>query len=91
MLIYTGLWAVLALALIALAFYRKFRAREEDDTLHVSGGNWNVLDKQEHVAHSMEIIDKWGKILTIVAVVYGLALLAFYLNSVFTQGAKLAN
>jgi hypothetical protein len=91
MLLYTGLWGALALALVALAFYRKFKAREEDDTLHVSGGNWNVMDKQEHVAHSMEQIDKWGKILTVVAVLYGLTLLAFYLNSVFVQGAKLAN
>lgn len=61
MMIYTSLWAVLALAVLMLAAYRKMKAGAEDDTVHVSGANWNVIDKQQTVSRTMEQIDRWGK------------------------------
>jgi hypothetical protein len=33
------------------------------------------------VAHREEILDKWGKILTVVAIVYGLVIAVVYLYS----------
>jgi hypothetical protein len=89
MIVSTGVWGVLALVLVMLAAYRKLKARAEDDTLHVSGSNWGVIDKQKTVARSMAQIDRWGITLTIVTVLYGLVLLGLYLKDVWVQGQKL--
>ena len=88
MLISTGVWAVLALMVMVFAVYRKMKARNEDDVLHVSGSNWSAADKQRTLASSIDHIDRWGIALTIVTVVYGVALLAIYLHSVFLEGQK---
>jgi hypothetical protein len=42
---------------------------------------------QANVAHKLDVIDKWGKILTVVAVVSGLAIAAAYVyGSLATRG-----
>ena len=89
MFISASIWAALALMVVMVAGYRKMKARNEDDVLHVSGANWSAADKQQSLAHSMAQIDRWGIVLTVVTVVYGLTLLAIYLNGVFEQGQKL--
>ena len=68
-------WSVVALAVIFLFIKRKMVASKEDDTLHVLHG---TLSEQSAVANKLEVIDKWGKILTVVAVVLGLLLAAIY-------------
>ncbi len=91
MLISTSIWAALALMVLMFAAYRKAKTRNEDDVLHVSGANWGAADKQRSLARSVAKIDRWGIILTIVTVAYGLTLLAIYLSNVFEQGQKLVN
>ena len=56
-------WAILATAVLALALYRRVVANKEDDYVHVSV---DVAAQQTAVAKKLEVIDKWGKILTIV-------------------------
>ena len=91
MIIYTSVWVALAVLIMMLAAYRKMKARNEDDVLHVSGSNWGALDKQTTLAHTMAQIDRWGLVLTIITVVYGLVLLGVYFNNVFEQGQKLVD
>jgi hypothetical protein len=91
MIIYTSVWVALAVLMLTLAAYRKMKARDEDDVLHVSGANWGAADKQATLAHSMEKIDRWGIVLTVVTAVYGLVLLVVYLTGVFQQGQKLVD
>lgn len=69
-------WAVLATAVLALAFYRRAVASKEDDVLHV---NHDVGTQQVTIAKKLEVIDKWGKILTIVAAVYGVMILGLFM------------
>lgn len=88
MLISTSVWAVLALMVLMFAAYRKMKARNEDDVLHVSGSNWSAADKQQSLARSMAQIDRWGIVLTVVTVLYGLTLLIIYLTGVFQAGQK---
>lgn len=72
-------WAILALVVIVLAFMRKNVAAKEDDTLHLTGGGATAaVEDQVKTANKLAALDKWGKILTAVAVVYGLVLGAFY-------------
>ncbi len=69
-------WAVLATAVLVLAFYRRMVANKEDDYLHVEN---DVTAQQIAVAKKLEAIDKWGKILTVIAGVYGLIIIGMFL------------
>jgi hypothetical protein len=69
-------WIALALAVLALFLWRQAVARNEDDTLHVMHG---TLTEQTSVAQKLDVIDKWGKILTVVAAVFGLLIAAAYI------------
>jgi hypothetical protein len=75
---------MLALAVIVLLVWRKMVASKEDDQLHVLHG---AVTDQVSVASKLDAIDKWGKILTVVAVVLGLLIAAAYtLDSMATRG-----
>ncbi|MBS1872711.1 MAG: hypothetical protein JSU00_05825 [Acidobacteria bacterium] len=80
-------WAVLATAVLALALYRRTVALKEDDYLHV--GN-DVAAQQVALAKRLADIDKWGKILTIAAAVFGLILLALFLYNGWMNPPKAA-
>jgi len=69
-------WGMLALVVLFLVFYRKSVSSREDDSIHLEGG---VPAEQMALAHRLEVIDRWGKTLTVVVGVYGLALAALYL------------
>ena len=66
---YCVLGIALVLAVITLALFRKVVASHEDDTLHVIRGASSIA-KQLDLAHKLDAIDKWGKLLTSVTVVY---------------------
>jgi hypothetical protein len=67
---------VLALIVIALIVWRKAVARNEDDTLHMMDG---AAAQQAIIADKLEKIDRWGKISTVLAIVFGLALAVLYI------------
>jgi hypothetical protein len=81
---YLAVWCVVALAVIVLLVTRKMVASKEDDQLHVLDGVPATATQQVTVAHRLDVIDKWGKILTVVAVVFGLAIAAVYVCTAFT-------
>jgi hypothetical protein len=70
-------WSVLAAVVLGLILWRKVISAEEDDTLHIS--ETGAVQKQVSVAHRLEMIDKWGKLLTVIVVVSGLILAGVYL------------
>ena len=81
---FVAVWSMLALAVIVLLVWRKMVASKEDDQLHVLHG---AVTDQVSVASKLDAIDKWGKILTVVAVVLGLLIAAAYtLDSMATRG-----
>lgn len=84
---FTVLWGALALVVLALAGYRKVISGQEDETLHL--GNPSESAHQVTVSGKLEHIDKWGKLLTIVAVVYGLLLLAAYTYQTWIKASNL--
>jgi hypothetical protein len=79
------LWIALATAVIVLIVKRKMVANNEDDTLHVLQGA--PIPNQVAVANKLEVIDKWGKLLTVITVVFGLLLAAAYVFQFFVQSA----
>lgn len=78
--------SVLALAVLALFMWRQMIARSEDDSIHVLHG---TLTQQTSIAQKLDVIDKWGKILTVVTVVFALLLAAGYIYVQLTGRSSL--
>jgi hypothetical protein len=72
-------WAVLAGVVIILMIYRWMVANREDDSLHVSDADAAVVDQQVVFAKKLAAVDRWGKIMTAVALIYALGLLGLYM------------
>ncbi len=75
-------WAVLGVATLALALYRKFVTMREDDYVHLSAGEERLIPQQVATFKKIGAIDRWGITMTIVTVVLGLALAALYLYQI---------
>lgn len=80
-----GIWLALGFTTIALAIYRRILAKSEDHFIHLTHGGGGMVASQEALATKLAAIDKWGKILTIVTFVMGLAI-----GSVYVYEALLA-
>jgi hypothetical protein len=72
-------WFVLGLATACLALYRKLVSLHEEDYIHLAAGEESHISEQVAMAHKMDVIDTWGKGLTVATVVFGLAVAAVYL------------
>lgn len=85
---YFILWGVLALAVAILAIYRKTISTKEDDTLHLNPGDAAVT-QQTALAGQLAVIDRWGKILTVIAIVSGLVLGGLYMYKVWVDQSRI--
>jgi len=79
-------WVAVTAGVIVLATYRKVLSREECDVLHLRESEMPLVPQQEELAHRLEKVDFWGKVLTIASVAYGLVLGALLLYQVWSQG-----
>ena len=79
-------WTVLALAVLAMFLWRRAVASKEDDSLHLMHG---TLTQQTTVAQKLDVIDKWGKILTVITVLFGLLIAAAYVLAQFSGRSSL--
>ncbi|HUE00232.1 MAG TPA: hypothetical protein VMR62_11725 [Bryobacteraceae bacterium] len=77
---YAIFWGVLAIVVLFLIVYRKSVSSQEDDSIHLEG---NTAVHQMSLAHKLALIDRWGKTLTIVVALYGIALAAIYLYQIW--------
>lgn len=77
---YIGVWAVAAVAVLALALYRKILTFHGDDEfVHLTEGEQRLIPQQVALGHKLELIDRWGKALTWVTALYGITLVAIIL------------
>ncbi len=79
---YAIFWGVLAIIVVFLIFYRKSVSSHEDDSIHLEG---SMPTEQAALGHKLAAIDRWGKTLTVVVAVYGIALAAIYLYQVWNN------
>ena len=84
---YAIAWAVLAVIVLGLAISRRTIASHEDDSIHLTDGG-AAVGEQVAVAKKLEGIDKWGKILTVILVITGLALAAVYAMQLWDATSK---
>jgi hypothetical protein len=71
------LWCVLVAVVVAIAVWRKTVEHHDDHFVHVMG-TAPAITQQAALAHKLDSIDRWGKALTAVAVVFGVILCAIY-------------
>ena len=84
-----SLWLALAAVIAAMALYRKYVSRDEDDAVHLNATADGVLQHQTEVAVKLDAIDKWGKTLTAVEVVFGLVLACVWLYQAWIENGKM--
>ena len=75
-----ALWAVLGIATLVLAVYRRvLSAHNENDMVHLGAGEEKEIPRQVSLARKMDAIDNWGKTMTVIIAVIGLGLATTYL------------
>ena len=79
--------AVLLLMVTVLAVWRKIVSLHEDDTLHVLEGG-AVVQNQEVMARKLAVIERWGKALTLVTLVYALGVAVLYFYQTWMRGSS---
>ena len=83
------LWSLLAASVIGMVVWRKMVASQEDDSLHVLQTGGNAVAQQADVAHKLEVIDKWGKVLTVITVAIGLVLGALWVYQSYVTASNI--
>ncbi len=78
-----ALWGLFAISVLALIVWRKTVSRNEDDNLHVL--HTEGVPQQAAVAQKLELIDKWGKIVTAVTVAFGLLIAGLFVIQTWVQ------
>ncbi len=84
-----AIWVIIAAAVAVLVVRRKMVTRDEEDSVHVLESGAAVSSHQVAVAQKLEVIDKWGKILTAIAVITGLLLLALWAYQMYLSNSGL--
>ena len=79
-------WVVLTASMLVLAIDRHLVARGECDVLHLRESELPLVPAQEEFAHRLDMVDFWGKALTVASVAYGLVLVAVFLYEAWNQG-----
>jgi hypothetical protein len=79
------LWGVLAASVLVMLVWRKTVARGEDDTLHVLDAA--AVPHQAEVAHKLDVIDRWGKIVTAVTVAFGVVIAGLFIYQTWVQAS----
>ena len=67
-------WVVLLLIVIGLAFYKKSLDSHADEHLHFNAEEEGEVKAQVAEAKRADTVERWGKILTTVVFLYGLAI-----------------
>jgi hypothetical protein len=81
-------WLALAVTLMVLIMFRRFKAKDEDDFLHVSNATSNMLNHQAEAAHQRDVLDRYVNILLAALLVYGIGIGVWFLYQVWQSGSK---
>jgi hypothetical protein len=88
MVTFVVIWAVLAVIVVSLAVWRNLVGMHEDDTVHIADAA--ASREQASIAGKISVLDRWGKSLTVVTIVYGTILVSIKLfNAWVESGTRL--
>lgn len=90
MIPYIAIWAVIGIAVLALALYRKILTFHGDDEfVHLTEGEQRLIPQQLALGHRLQVIDRWGKTLTVITAAYGLLIVAVVLFEAWRASLEL--
>lgn len=89
MTLLVGIWGAMACVVIALAIYRKVVATNEDDMVHLRDSEAQLVNQQTAVARRLDGIDVWGKRLTILVALLGVAIACYFLYGQWVASTQL--
>jgi len=67
-------WVVFAGIVLVLLIHRFLLTMHEDTSIHADVAEQSLAERQAGIAHRLELIDYWGKLLTILTLLYGLGI-----------------
>lgn len=73
-----GAWAALLCAYLVIALMRWNLGRREDDHLHFSDSEQQLVITQSAVAHRLDVLDRWSKALLTLIILSGILVGAIY-------------
>ena len=85
------IWALFGVATLALAIYRWIVSGKTQDLVHLGPGEEREIPIQTNIAGRLASIDRWGKVLTIITAVIGLALAGAYLYQAWQDPSAAPN
>lgn len=77
------IWVALVVTVLALAIYRNLAGIHGDEHFHILGAE---VKKETITLRRIEAIERWGQLLTVLAVIYGLVLAGTYLYETYLSG-----
>jgi hypothetical protein len=80
------LWLIVIAGVVVLAFRRRSVALQEDPALHLGMAHASTAAEQVAVAKKLEQIDKWVKLLIVIAIAFGILLAAAALYKAWVLG-----
>lgn len=86
---YVAIWAVLALIVLALAGWRQMIGIHEDDSIHLKESQASLVTEQVALGRKITTIDRVGQALTVVTILYGLALAGWVIYEQWLISSKL--
>jgi hypothetical protein len=84
-------WLVLGVATLGLALYRKLLSANEEDLIHLGPGEERQIPEQVSLAKKLEVIDRWGKLLTVVTLVFGVAIGSAFMVMAWNDPSSVPN
>lgn len=88
LMLFSAIFVVLIAAIIVVAIYRARLSRKEQETLHVLGTDPAEISHKMTIAQKLFAVERWMKILTIVAVIYGIGLLGLFLWDAWERSSR---
>lgn len=85
------IWALFGVATVALAVFRWFLSGRTQDVVHLGPGEEREIPVQTNIAQKLNSIDRWGKALTLITALIGLALASAYLYQAWQNPAAAPN
>jgi hypothetical protein len=86
---FIAIWAAMALAVLILAAWRQFIDFHEDDSIHLGEQQSGMVNDQVTLARKVGVIDRWGKVLTVATIAYGVGIACYYLYQQWIDSSRL--
>lgn len=81
------IWVVFVVGIVVLWLYRNYVQRQTDDMIHVSAGAADSTGEQIKIGKKLDAIERWAKILSVIAAVFGLLLACLFTYRAWVQSA----